>query len=79
LLTAAQLESVSAGNALSNPGLPVINIYLEGVNVVLGNINIATQVALATASVTAFCVVCSGDAIATAFATANNLNRAAQQ
>jgi hypothetical protein len=59
--------------------VPVINIYLEGVNVGLGNINIAAQVALATASATAFCVVCSGDAIATALATANNFNLGAQQ
>jgi hypothetical protein len=79
LLTAAQLDSVSAGNALSKQGVPVINIYLEGVNVGLGNINIAAQVALATASATAYCIVCSGDTIATAFATASNFNHPARQ
>jgi hypothetical protein len=79
LLTAAQLDSVSAGNGLSKVGVPVINIYLESVNVGLGNINITAQVALATASATAFCVVCSGDAIATALATANNFNLGKQQ
>lgn len=79
LLTAAQLDLVSAGHALSELGLPVLNIHLEDVNIGLGNINITAQVAHAIASATAVCVLCGGDAIATALATADNLNSTRQQ
>jgi hypothetical protein len=79
LLTAPQLDSISAGQALSKLGVPVITIHLEGVTVGLGNINIAAQVAHAIANATAVCVLCGGDAIATALATADNLNFTRQQ
>jgi hypothetical protein len=79
LLTAAQLDSISAGRALSKVGVPVITIHLEGVDLGLGNINIAAQMALATATATAVCMFCRGDAIATALATADNLNFTSQQ
>jgi hypothetical protein len=79
LLTAAQLDLVSAGHALPELEVPLIDIYLEGMDVGVGNINITAQVAQAIASATASCVLCRGDVIATALATANNLNLAMQQ
>jgi predicted nuclease with RNAse H fold len=79
LLTAAQLDSISAGRALWNVRLPVIARHLESVDLGIGNVNIAAQMALATATATAVCFFCAGDVIATAVATAGNFNLATQQ
>jgi hypothetical protein len=69
LLTATQLDQVSAGARLAGVEMPTINVAVGGVD--LGNLNVTTQAATAVAVSTAACGVCDA-AISDAAALATN-------